>query len=359
MNVVDAGTYRVTIGRGALHEVGRVAAAAVPSAHRWVIITDETVEPLWRARVESSFPTPPLCLRIPAGEAHKTRESWAALTDAMIDAGIGRDSAVLALGGGVIGDVAGFVAATFHRGVPVVQVPTTLLAMVDASIGGKTGLDVPGGKNLVGAFHPPSAVVIDPTVLGTLPLEDRRAGIAEMLKHGIVADAEHFAWLVSHAELLVAADAPTSDLLAEAIAISVRIKAEVVRRDAREAGLRKVLNFGHTAAHAIEHLLAYGIRHGEAVAIGMVLEARVAEALDIAAAGTATIIRDAVRSVGLPDAVPSGISREALVRAMHTDKKARGGVIECALPARIGAMAGEARGFGIPVADSDWFPLLP
>jgi 3-dehydroquinate synthase len=358
VNVVDAGSYRVTIGRGLLDDVGAAAAAAVPAAHRWALITDDTVDALWRSRVEASFADAPLCLRFPAGEAHKTRDTWAALTDAIITAGIGRDSAIVALGGGVVGDVAGFVAATYHRGIPVVQVPTTLLAMVDASVGGKTGLDVPGGKNLVGAFHPPAAVLIDPDALSTLPLADRRAGFAEMLKHGVVADADHFAWLVEQTPALLAPSGAVDDTLVSAISHSVHLKAEIVRRDERESGLRKVLNFGHTVGHAIEHLLSYGLRHGEAVAIGMVVEARVAEALGVARTGTAAAIHAALQQAQLPSEIPAGLAPDALIQAMHADKKARGGVIECALPTRIGEMAGAARGFGIPVADSDWLPLL-
>src|SRR5215207_9950142 len=188
-------TYCVSIAEGLLDRLGDLVADAAP-AHRYALVTDSTVRDLYAARALGALPAGaggPFV--VPAGESHKTRESWARLTDELLAAGFGRDTAVIALGGGVVGDLAGFVAATFMRGVPYVQVPTTLLAMIDASVGGKTGVDTPAGKNLVGAFHPPAAVLIDPLALATLPARELVAGLAEALKHGVVADADYFAEL--------------------------------------------------------------------------------------------------------------------------------------------------------------------
>src|SRR3954470_23767961 len=189
---IELPTYRILIARGALAEVGRVASATT-RAHRYALIADSNVAPLYAARVRSALGEGRTRLyTIPAGEENKTRESWSALTDSLLGDGFGRDSAIVALGGGVIGDLAGFVAATYMRGIPFVQLPTTLLAMIDASIGGKTGVDTAAGKNLVGAFHRPRAVIVDPSVLATLPANHLRAGLAEAIKHGAIADPAYF-----------------------------------------------------------------------------------------------------------------------------------------------------------------------
>ncbi|HEU4563526.1 MAG TPA: 3-dehydroquinate synthase [Gemmatimonadaceae bacterium] len=338
------------MGAGALGDVGAIARETAP-AHRYAIISDDTVAPLYAARVAASLGGERVELfTIPPGEEHKTRASWARLTDAMLAAGLGRDSAVIALGGGVVGDVAGFVAATYMRGIPVVQLPTTLLAMIDASIGGKTGVDTPAGKNLVGAFHQPAAVIADPETLRTLPAPLLRAGLAEAIKHGVIADAGYFDEIgaVLHS---IPRDAGALERL---IARSVAIKADVVRRDEREGGVRKILNFGHTIGHAVESESGYRLLHGEAVAIGMVLEARLAERAGIAAAGTSERIEALAASAGLPTERPAELSAARLIAAMRTDKKARGGEVELALPSRVGAMAGAASGWGIRVAE----PLL-
>ncbi|MFI5239881.1 MAG: 3-dehydroquinate synthase family protein, partial [Gemmatimonadales bacterium] len=202
---VSVGGYEVSIAPGLLDRAGEIAMAAAP-AHRYAVISDSNVAPLYASRLmrtlAGSGETVPL-FTFPAGEAHKTRETWGALTDQLLESQLGRDSAIVALGGGVVCDVAGFVAATFMRGIPVVHIPTTLLAMIDASIGGKTGIDTARGKNLVGAFHQPSAVIIDPEMLGTLPLGELRSGMAEAIKHGAISDAAYFEYLaVRTAELL-------------------------------------------------------------------------------------------------------------------------------------------------------------
>jgi 3-dehydroquinate synthase len=288
---------------------------------------------------------------IPAGEIHKTRETWSLLTDEMISRGLGRDTTVVALGGGVVGDIAGFVAATFLRGVPVVQVPTTLLAMVDASVGGKTGVDTPGGKNLVGAFHPPSLVVADPQTLATLPVTQLRTGIAEAFKHGVIADSGYFGSVVGELPVLLGSGGRASDSLSRTIVRSIEIKAEIVLGDERERGHRKVLNFGHTIGHALESLSGYEIGHGEAVAIGMVLEATIAERAGIADAGTTDTIRSALKAAGLPVDRPTSFSVDQIMVATRSDKKVRRGQVEYALPLRIGAMAGSGSGWAVPVMD--------
>jgi 3-dehydroquinate synthase len=346
---ISLGTYDVLVAPGALARLGEIVEAVAP-AHRYAIVTDDQVGPRYAERVVAALGSDQTrTYVIPAGEAHKTREQWASLTDAMLADGYGRDSTVIALGGGVVGDLAGFVAATFMRGIPVVQVPTTLLAMIDASVGGKTGVDTPAGKNLVGAFHQPSAVVADPEVLATLPREQMRAGLAEALKHGVIADAAHFEQVLALAANLL--DGKIDDDTVDLVATSVEIKADVVRRDEREGGVRKTLNFGHTLGHAIEALSGYRLLHGQAVAIGMVFESEMAEHMGIATSGTATQVRAGVNHLGLPSTKPADQSVDRILAATRSDKKARGGEVEYALPSRIGAMAGADRGYGIRVPD--------
>jgi 3-dehydroquinate synthase len=288
---------------------------------------------------------------IPAGEQHKTREQWAAITDMLLANGCGRDTTIVALGGGVIGDLAGFVAATYMRGVPVVQIPTTLLAMVDASVGGKTAVDTPAGKNLVGAFHPPAIVVIDPATLASLPHRELRAGLAEVIKHGVVADNAEFEVVHAILPALLSANPPQREL-ESLIERSVRIKATIVAADERELGLRKVLNFGHTIGHGIEAASDYALLHGEAIAMGMVAEARLAERAGIADSGTANAIEDAVMRAGLPTrGFPTRIATDRVLQLMRSDKKQRRGVLEYSLPKRIGEMAGEDSAWGIPIPD--------
>lgn len=338
----------VVIRAGALERLAETVRTATPN-NRVVLITDAVVRDLHAKRVATTLGAD--LLVIPAGEEHKTRATWQQLTDEMLERELGRDTTVVAMGGGVVGDLAGFVAATYMRGVPLVQVPTTLLAMVDASIGGKTGVDTPAGKNLVGAFHQPAAVVIDPLVLETLPAEHTRSGFAEIVKHGAVADAEYFERVTSFIERWPIGGRTGLTELTPIIERSVEIKAEIVARDERESGLRKVLNFGHTIGHAIEAATDYGVLHGEAVAMGLVTEARIAERLGVATNGTARVIERTCRAAGLPTSIPS-IDPQTLVRFTRTDKKARAGRVEYALPARIGQMAGGDRGWAIPVEDA-------
>ena len=345
--------YPIDVSAGALATLGARVAAVAP-AHRYALVSDATVAPLYADRARASFPADARVdlFTVPAGEQHKTRESWARITDEMLAARFGRDTTVVALGGGVVGDLAGFVAATYLRGVPFVQVPTTLLAMIDASVGGKTGVDTPAGKNLVGAFHQPAAVVIDPELLATLPPPQLRSGLAEAIKHGVIADERYFEETVAALPRLLGPGGATTPEMRRLIERSVAIKAGVVARDEREGGVRKILNFGHTIGHAVEHASGYALLHGEAVAVGMALESELAERLGLAECGTSDQVRAALERAGLPATRPGDLAPDVLLAATRGDKKARGGVVEYALPRRVGAMAGEHAGWGVAVSES-------
>ena len=342
--------YRVTVEAGALDRIGEIVRETA-HAHRYAVITDSNVGPRYASRVTARLgATESRVFTVDAGESQKTRQTWGRLTDELLAAGFGRDSTVIALGGGVVGDLAGFVAATFMRGVPYVQVPTTLLAMVDASVGGKTGVDTDAGKNLVGAFHQPAAVIADTSLLSTLPLDHLRAGMAEAIKHGVIADAAYFESASAAAAGVQSLDVASESTL-DLVARSVEIKADLVRRDEREGGVRKTLNFGHTLGHAVELCSRYELLHGYSVAIGMVCEAEIAERMGIAEAGTASRIRDTMRAAGLPHSLPRGIDAENVITATRGDKKARAGRVEYALPQRIGEMASGDGSWAVPVGD--------
>lgn len=344
-------SYQILIGSGLVRELEDLVHRHCP-APAYAMITDSHVGKLYGeqlARQLSSGGGRAELFAFPAGEWNKTRETWASLSDRMLASRFGRDSAVVALGGGVVGDVAGFVAATYLRGVPWVQVPTSLLAMIDSSIGGKTGVDVAAGKNLLGAFHQPRVVIADLDLLQTLPTGQLAAGLAEAVKHGVIADAEYFAFLEREHAAILAKDRAA---LERAVRRSVEIKAEVVAQDEREAGRRAILNFGHTVGHAIEATSKYEVLHGEAVAIGMVYEARLAESLRIAPAGTAQRITALLERLRLPVEHP-GARVDDLIAAMYSDKKARAGAIRVALPSGIGSVHGDAqRGWTIPVEET-------
>ena len=359
MPSIDLLGYPILVESGALARLGSLLREHAP-AHRYAIVTDENVARPYLARVRDALIDGSSggiakdrvhTAVIPPGEQHKTREQWGAITDALLDAGCGRDTVVIALGGGVVGDLAGFVAATYMRGLPVVQIPTTLLAMVDASVGGKTAVDTPAGKNTVGAFHRPSLVVIDPSTLATLPERELRAGLAEVIKHGVIANAGEIDSVRRVASALAEGSAPPV-AIESLIERSVCIKAGIVASDERELGLRKVLNFGHTIGHGVEAASDYRLLHGEAIAIGMVAESRLAEAIGIAESGTSGVIEAAVSSARLPSRIPVGIPVQRVLTMMRSDKKQRRGVLEYALPKRVGTMAGESSGWGIPVDDA-------
>jgi len=250
-----------------------------------------------------------------------------------------------------VGDLSGFVAATYMRGVPFIQVPTTLIAMVDAAIGGKTGVDTPAGKNLVGCFHMPAAVLVDPQVLATLPLRELRAGFAEVIKCGVVADAAYFQLVRDAIPGLLSGDVAKSDRLESVLVGGIGIKVRVVVQDEREAGLRKILNFGHTIGHAVEKTTGYSLLHGEAVAIGMAVESQLAERIGAAEPGTAATIVEVLTSAGLPSRVPPECAPQQLLDAMRSDKKGREGKIRFALPTKIGEMAKDGDDWSVAVSD--------
>ncbi|ALN61630.1 3-dehydroquinate synthase [Lysobacter antibioticus] len=321
-------TYSIEIGAGLLDDGARLA-RTVRGRHA-LIVSDENVAPLYLARLEAALHAsrPSLSVAhfvIPPGEHEKTLARFGECLGALAALGATRDASVIALGGGVVGDLAGFAAACWMRGIDCVQVPTTLLAMVDSSVGGKTAVDLPSGKNLVGAFHPPRAVIADTTALRTLPDRELRAGLAEVVKYGAIFDASFLDWLEAHAEALLARD---DEALAEAVARSCRYKADVVARDLYEHGDRAMLNFGHTFGHAIETEQGYagtrgdGLNHGEAVAVGMVLAARLSAALGRASAADVDRLKHLLERLDLPTSIPDGLTPQALLERMRLDKKA-------------------------------------
>jgi len=334
------GRYPVLVESGLVDRLPALAAEFLPG-RRLVVITDRTVARAVPHQLE--VPT----LLIAPGETSKSRARWSALTDRMLDLGYGRDAAIVALGGGVVGDLAGFVAATYLRGIPWLSVPTSLLAMVDASIGGKTGINVHQGKNLVGAFHPPQAVLSDPAVLGSLHPEHLGAGLVEALKHGVVADAEYFEWIGANATSLLARDRA---VLGELVSRSVAIKAAVVGEDEREQGRRAILNAGHTVAHAIERVTDYTVLHGNAVAIGLVVEALLAHRLGLAERALAPTIRMALERFDRPTMLDPAWDHESLIDAMVHDKKNRSDSLRFALPTRVGSMVRQDSIWTVPVS---------
>jgi 3-dehydroquinate synthase len=311
------------------------------------LVSDDNVGPLYAGRAVGSlqkagFTTQTIL--IPAGEQHKTVTTVHNLWRDFISARLERGSTIVALGGGVVGDLAGFAAATFLRGIPWVVVPTSLLAMVDASLGGKTGADLPEGKNLVGAFHPPKLVLADPQTLLSLPEVEFRSGLAEVVKHGIISDPALFELCKQGWETL---QANLGELVRRGMAVKVRI----IQTDPFEQGLRATLNLGHTIGHAVEATSKYQLRHGEAVAIGIVAAARLAVRISMAETGLDDTIRRTLKDLELPTEIPSGMDREQIIRVVGVDKKRAKGKTRFVLPARIGEVQ-----YGLEV--EDWEALV-
>ena len=330
-----AAEYRVLVGSGLLASLSDLLREHAP-AHRYAVISDSTVAELYGNAVLDAMRRSGLGAELfsfPAGERHKTRAYWADLTDDLLEGGFGRDSCVVALGGGVVGDLAGFVAATYMRGIPVVQVPTSLVAMIDASIGGKTGVDIGEGKNLVGAFHAPNLVVADPEVIRTLPREERAQGLVEAVKHGAIMDGPYLDELERNMPALLNGEVGAVE---RAVVRSVELKAEVVSADEREAGRREILNFGHTLGHAIEGASAYGVPHGTAVAVGMSLEARLGERLGVTEPGVVERLGRIAGSLDIGLELPGGAAPKEIMTCLGLDKKARLGRPRFVLLSQIG-----------------------
>lgn len=335
---VDLGArgYPIHIGPGLLDRVELYRPAL--GTGRVLVVTNETVAPLYLDRVLAGLADrDPASLVLPDGERRKTLDTVSRVYDELMAHRVGRDGTVVALGGGVVGDLAGFAAATWQRGIGFVQIPTTLLAQVDSSVGGKTGVNHPQGKNMIGAFHQPRLVLADTDVLETLPERELSAGLAEVIKYGLIRDAEFFAWLESNIGALRARE---TDALIHAVERSCRNKAAVVAADEREAGVRALLNLGHTFGHAIEAALGYGDwLHGEAVGAGMCLAADLSVRLgwlDAADRDRATAL---IAAAGLPTGLPPGLSRERMLELMSHDKKVLAGRMRLVLLKAIGEAA--------------------
>jgi len=321
------GQYQIHIWRGALTHAGELLVGAGLTG-KVAVITNPTVAALYGDTVMSSLKAARLAALVctmPDGEEHKTLDTVRTLYDQLIDGELDRRSTVLALGGGVVGDLAGFVAATYLRGVPLVQAPTTLLAMIDSSLGGKVAVDHPRGKNLVGAFYQPSLVITDQNTLNTLPPVEWRAGLAEVVKHGIIAAPKLFAHLEQRG----------LESLDEIVEQAVAVKVEIIQEDPYEQGRRAVLNLGHTFAHAFETVSNYRLRHGEAVGIGLVAAARTATALGLCHPEVESRVLSLLARFDMPTRL-SGYDVAAIRAAMSTDKKRRGSRLRFILPEDIG-----------------------
>ncbi len=330
-------SYAIVIRRDLLKEIGEEL-KHLKCAGKVGVVTDRNLAKHYLTQVTrrlkaAGFTVVPVVL--PPGERTKTLRSIGTVMDALVNARFERSSTLLALGGGVIGDITGFAAAIYQRGISFVQMPTSLVAQVDSSVGGKTGVDHPKGKNLIGAFNQPRAVFIDPAMLATLPPREWVAGLAEVIKYGVIADAAFFEYLEQNMESI---QKPNDDLVAHIVKRSCEIKAQVVSEDEREADRRRILNFGHTIGHALESLGGYrGFIHGEAVAVGMVYEADLARYLGYCEAEVVARLRALVKAAGLPDRLPK-VAFNVLWGAMQQDKKVSAGKIFCVLPEQIGTV---------------------
>ena len=330
-------SYDIEIGTSLDHFGGRLQGLGF--GQKIALVTNPTIKNLYGQRVASSLKLAGflvLSIEIPDGERYKTLDWANAIYTALLINGFDRKSALVALGGGVIGDLTGFAAATFMRGVPLVQMPTTLLAMVDSSVGGKTGVNHPMGKNMIGAFHQARKVLIDLGVLKTLPKEEFLSGMAEVIKYGVIWDADLFDYLDKNREKILSLD---STALLHIIRRSCEIKANVVSKDEREGGLRSILNFGHTVGHALETAENYTMRHGYAVAIGMIYASRLANKSGLCDSSVPNRVEKLIKSYGLPTNL-TALSRKPtvteLMETMQIDKKAEGGKVKFVLPKRIG-----------------------
>jgi 3-dehydroquinate synthase len=325
-------SYPILIGAGLLDRADLLG-QHIPGRDV-LVVSNTTVAPLYAGKLVAGLSgRRVLETALPDGEEHKTLGTLLRILDVLVANRFGRDCTVVALGGGVVGDMAGFAAACYQRGVAYVQVPTTLLAQVDSSVGGKTGVNHPGGKNLIGAFHQPSAVIADTSTLGTLPIRELRAGLAEVIKYGLIHDAAFFEWLEAHIDELLARD---GQALAYAIRRSCEIKAEIVGRDEREQGERALLNLGHTFGHAIESATGYKTwLHGEAVGAGMLMAATMSQQCGLMREGEVERVKALLERAGLPLSAKE-VAADAALEHMRIDKKVKSGRIRLVLMRRIG-----------------------
>jgi 3-dehydroquinate synthase len=339
---LGARSYPILIGPGLLHQADCLRPYI--RGQQVMLVTNTTVGPLYLEPLRSALTGYQVAERIlPDGEAYKELQTWHGIFDALLEQRFARDCTLIALGGGVVGDITGFAAACYQRGVNFIQVPTTLLAQVDSSVGGKTGINHPAGKNMIGAFHQPMAVIADTDTLNTLPDRELAAGLAETVKYGLIRDPAFFDWLEARAEALLRRDPET---LIEAIERACRNKAAVVEADEREQGQRALLNLGHTIGHAIEAGLGYGDwLHGEAVAAGMVMAAELSRLLGWLDLSEVARIRQLLARFGLPVAPPAELASERMRELMAVDKKVQAGVLRLVLLKGIGTalVTGEVR----------------
>jgi len=309
-------------------------------AHRYAIITDSNVKPLYALsffKYLQDLGLDTLLLNFPAGEKYKTRETKTFLDDALLNNHFGRDGAIVALGGGVVGDVAGFVAATYMRGIPYIQIPTTVISQADSSIGGKTAVDYPQGKNLIGSFHHPKSVFIDTNTLLTLDNRNYRSGLIEIIKHGLIRDSKLFEFFTQNKDYILNTNYKEyPEIITKLMRMNCAIKNDIVSKDTRERNLRKILNYGHTVGHAIEHLSGYSLLHGEAVSIGIAVEAYFSYKLGFCSKEDYLKQIDLIKQIKLPSCIPDGIEPGDIIEKMFIDKKARGGKPEFVIIEKIG-----------------------
>ncbi len=328
-------SYPIFIKDGILETIGAdLAKRAI--AQRYVVIADEYVAELYSSTLMVSLNRAGIdaeLLTFPRGEASKNLQLFAELSSKLAQLGLDRKSCLIALGGGVTGDLTGFLAATYMRGIPFVQIPTTLLSQVDSSVGGKTGVDIPEGKNLVGAFYQPKAVYIDTAVLTTLPVEELLGGIAEVIKYGVIRDFEFYCFLEKNLDAILELQPA---IIQEMIYTCCQIKADVVAEDEREADLRRILNFGHTIGHAVEAASDFSLIHGHAVAIGMVAALRLAVSSGLCKRKEAGRVATLIHTFGLPTEIPVDMDRTRIKAYIKTDKKSIGGSVFYVLPTEIG-----------------------
>lgn len=330
-------SYPIIIENDILAGLGDLIKTHIPTVYRSFVITNPVVDELYGDVVMKSLQDAglePAKGIIPDGEEYKSLEIATTLYDQLVEHRMDRSSIVVSLGGGVVGDLAGFIAATFMRGLPYVQVPTTLLAQVDSSIGGKVAVNHPAGKNLIGSFYQPRLVIIDPHTLQTLPREELIAGMGEVIKHGMIMNPHYFEWLETNLERILAAEPAT---MSQLVFGSCTIKGKVVEADEYEKDLRAILNFGHTVGHALEAVTHYTrFRHGDAVAIGMVAAARLSLAMKMFKPDDANRLITLLQRTGLPTELPADVTPQSILEAIHQDKKSFQGNIKMILPTAIG-----------------------